>query len=44
MPKDIATAREIVIPKELLGAGHFNDACPPDSLALYTAVWTELQK
>lgn len=44
MPEDMATAREIIIPEELRAAGHFNDACPPESQELYTAVWTELQK
>lgn len=44
MPEDMATAPEIIVPEELRDAGHFNDTCPPDSLALYTAVWTELQK
>ncbi len=38
------TAPEIVIPDELKSAGTFNQTCPPDVQALYTRIWTDLQK
>jgi spermidine/putrescine transport system substrate-binding protein len=43
MPEDMKTAPEINIPPELAGKGSFN-VCSPEALALYTAIWTELQK
>jgi spermidine/putrescine transport system substrate-binding protein len=44
MPEDMKTAPEIVIPDELKAAGKFNATCPPDVQALYTRIWTDLQK
>ena len=44
MPADMKDAPEIVIPDDLKAAGKFNLACPPDVQAIYTKIWTELQK
>lgn len=44
MPEDMKTASEIVIPAELKSAGVFNETCPPEVQALYTRIWTDLQK
>jgi len=44
MPEDMATATEVVIPKEFINSGHFVPPCPPDVQKIYTAIWTELQK
>ena len=44
MPEDMKTAPEIVIPEELKSAGVFNQTCDPDTQALYTRIWTDLQK
>ncbi len=44
MPADMKDAPEIVIPDELKAAGKFNLACAPDVQAIYTKIWTELQK
>ena len=44
MPEDMITAPEIVIPEELKSAGKFNETCPPETQAMYTRIWTDLQK
>ena len=44
MPADMKDAPEIMIPDDLKAAGKFNLACPPDVQAIYTKIWTELQK
>ncbi|NDW46062.1 extracellular solute-binding protein [Ruegeria sp. PrR005] len=44
MPEDMMTAPEIVIPEELKAAGKFNGTCAPETQALYTRIWTDLQK
>ncbi|MBI1383634.1 MAG: extracellular solute-binding protein [Rhizobiales bacterium] len=44
MPEEMKTAPEVVIPAEFKAAGHFNPTCSPAAQALYTAIWTELQK
>ena len=44
MPEDMKTAPEIVIPAELKAAGKFTQTCEPDVQALYTRIWTDLQK
>lgn len=44
LPADMKTATEIVIPAEYASAGKFLPTCPPAAQALYTAIWTELQK
>ena len=44
MPEDMIDAPEIVIPEDLKSAGHFNKTCPPETQALYTRIWTDLQK
>ena len=44
MPADMKTAPEIVIPAELADKGHFTKTCSPETQALYTRIWTDLQK
>ncbi|WP_421593233.1 extracellular solute-binding protein [Shinella sp. M27] len=44
MPDDMRGAPEIVIPEELKAQGKFSFACPPEIQAIYTKIWTELQK
>ena len=44
MPADMKDAPEINIPAESKAAGKFNLACPPEVQAIYTKIWTELQK
>ena len=44
MPEDMATAPEVIIPREFIGFGKFYPTCPPDVQKMYTAIWTELQK
>lgn len=44
MPADMKTAPEIVIPAELVDKGVFNQACAPETQAIYTRIWTDLQK
>ena len=44
MPEDMKTAPEIVVPPELADKGHFVLACAPDVTAMYTKIWTDLQK
>lgn len=44
MPDDMKTAREINIPAELKDKGVFIPTCAPATQAIYTKIWTELQK
>ncbi len=44
MPEDMQTAPEIATPAEFVPAGRFLPTCPPETTALYTAIWTELVK
>jgi spermidine/putrescine transport system substrate-binding protein len=44
MPKDMLTAREIVIPPELEEKGQFVETCPPAVTEMYTKIWTDLLK
>jgi spermidine/putrescine transport system substrate-binding protein len=44
MPEDMKTAPEIVIPAEFVDKGHFIPTCSPEAQALYSKIWTELQK
>lgn len=44
MPDDMKTAPEVNIPAEFAAKGQFMQACPPDVQALYTKIWTDLQK
>lgn len=44
MPEDMKTAPEIVIPAELVSAGHFLHTCTGKGQEYITAIWTELQK
>lgn len=44
MPEDMKTAPEIVVPAELVAKGKFSLACPAEVDAMYTKIWTDLQK
>ena len=44
MPEDMKTANEIVVPPELVSKGKFSLACPAEVDAMYTKIWTDLQK
>ncbi|WP_027350584.1 extracellular solute-binding protein [Halotalea alkalilenta] len=44
MPEEMRMAPEINIPEEFVEKGIFNVTCPPEVQALYTRIWTELQK
>ncbi len=44
MPADMKDAPELVIPKDLESKATFALACPPESVQLYSKIWTELQK
>ena len=44
MPEDMKTAPEIVVPPELVSKGKFSLACPAEVTAMYTKIWTDLQK
>jgi spermidine/putrescine transport system substrate-binding protein len=44
MDAEMQTAPEIVAPAEFADKGQFMLTCPPDVQALYTKIWTELQK
>ena len=44
MPADMKTAPEVVVPAEYASKGHFIPTCPADVNALYTRIWTDLQK
>jgi len=44
MPEDMKNAPEVVIPEEFKKNGKLSKTCPPDVQALYTRIWTELQK
>ncbi len=44
MPEDMKTAPEVIIPAEFADKGHFIPTCPPETQALYTRIWTDLQK
>jgi spermidine/putrescine transport system substrate-binding protein len=44
MPEDMKGAPELVIPAELVSAGHLVETCSPKAQEYYTAIWTELQK
>ncbi|MEM8729375.1 MAG: extracellular solute-binding protein [Pseudomonadota bacterium] len=44
MPDDMKTAREIIIPEDLKDKGAFLPTCAPETQALYTRIWTDLQK
>ncbi len=44
MPEDMKTAPEVIIPAEYKDAGVVAMTCPPEVTALYTRIWTELQK
>ncbi|GMG83003.1 extracellular solute-binding protein [Paralimibaculum aggregatum] len=44
MPEDMKTAPEVIIPDEFAASGRFTESCPPEAQALFTAIWTELQK
>ncbi len=44
MPDDMKNAPEVNIPSEFASSGHFIPTCAPEVQALYTKIWTELQK
>lgn len=44
LPEDMKTAPEINVPAEFKAAGKFNVTCPAEAQALYTRIWTEIQK
>jgi spermidine/putrescine transport system substrate-binding protein len=44
MPADMKDAPEINVPEEFKKNGRLSKTCPPDVQALYTRIWTELQK
>ena len=44
MPADMAGAPEINVPEEFKSVGVQSETCPPEVQALYTKIWTELQK
>ncbi|TPK98313.1 extracellular solute-binding protein, partial [Mesorhizobium sp. B2-4-14] len=44
MPDDMKAAPEVAIPAEFAAKGQFMQACPPNVQALYTKIWTDLQK
>jgi spermidine/putrescine transport system substrate-binding protein len=41
---DLKKAPEVNMPKEVLDRGHFSLTCPPETQALYSKIWTEIQK
>lgn len=44
MPDDMKNAPEVVVPDEFKAAGIPSQTCAPETQALYTKIWTELQK
>jgi spermidine/putrescine transport system substrate-binding protein len=44
MPEDMKTAPELVVPAEFEKAGEFLESCSPEVVALYSRIWTDLQK
>jgi spermidine/putrescine transport system substrate-binding protein len=44
MPADMKGAPEINVPEEFKSVGVQSQTCPPEVQALYTKIWTELQK
>ncbi|ESW91477.1 MULTISPECIES: extracellular solute-binding protein [unclassified Mesorhizobium] len=44
LPADMKGAPEVDVPAEFADKGQFMSACPADVQALYTRIWTDLQK
>ena len=44
MPEKLRNSEEINPDPKLAAAGKFLPACSPEATAMYTAIWTELQK
>ena len=44
LPDDMKGAPEVDVPAEFADKGQFMQACPADIQALYTRIWTDLQK
>ncbi len=44
MPEDMKTAPELVVPAEFEKAGEFLESCSPETAALYSRIWTDVQK
>ncbi|PWK71616.1 extracellular solute-binding protein [Aminobacter sp. AP02] len=44
MPADMKEAPEVIIPEAVKAKGELQRLCSPETQALYTKIWTELQK
>lgn len=44
LPDDMKTAPELVVPAEFEKVGEFIEACSPETAALYSRIWTDVQK
>lgn len=44
MPADMKGAPELVIPAEFEKAGEFLESCSPETVNLYSRIWTDIQK
>jgi spermidine/putrescine transport system substrate-binding protein len=44
MPDDMKGAPEVVVPDEVMKTAEYSRTCPADVQAMYTKIWTELQK
>jgi spermidine/putrescine transport system substrate-binding protein len=44
MPADMKGAPELVIPAEFEKAGEFLESCSPETVSLYSRIWTDIQK
>ncbi len=44
MPPEMKDAPEIVLTPEMMQRSELMVTCPPEAQAIYTKIWTELQK
>ncbi len=44
MPEEMKTAPELAVPAEFEEAGEFLESCSPEVVALYSRIWTDVQK
>jgi spermidine/putrescine transport system substrate-binding protein len=44
MPEEMKTAPELAVPAEFEAAGEFLASCSPEVVALYSRIWTDVQK